>query len=187
MHVGKEKMKWRKTEWITKGNYEVSDSSKVFIHRSFDENMNASTYGGQGAFEYACGPWKNVLNDTLALEAGKKYQLSFWMNDYAQDGHLRTILEFVQQESRTNEVKNYFYSDAHRYIKGFHNGWALIELQFETKSSNERIKLTVRNSILKNKKLLIDELVLREEGLDVIYTNSGVKFKNGRKLLFDPS
>ena len=184
-YIDTEQREWETAEWYEMGNYAVTDTAKLFKHWSFDKEARDNTYAGAGAFEYECGPWKNVLNDTLPLDLGKKYILSFWMNDFASDGHLRTILEFVQQDPKTNEVKNYFYSDAHRHIKGFHENWALIELHFETKSLNERIKLTVKNSILSNQKLLIDELVLREEGLDIVYTSDTVRMKNGRKLLFD--
>ncbi|MDX8338369.1 hypothetical protein SLH46_04180 [Draconibacterium sp. IB214405] len=172
------------TQLYKKGNYLMTDSAKMFIHKTFDDASTEHVFYGAGALQYPGEHWKVVLEDTLNLAAGKKYKLSFWMSDYKEDGRLRTVVEFVQRDGKTKEVSNYFYSDAHRHIKGFQNEWALIELNFETKTENEVIKLAIRNTTLKNETLVIDELIIREEDLDVYYPASDVKFKNGRKLPF---
>lgn len=163
-------------------NYLVSDSTSYFIHRNFDEIYATPNYAGAGSFQYQGRHWKTVLDDTLKVKAGKKYKLSFWMNDYLKDGYLRTIVEFVQRDQETQKVNNYFYSDAHRHIKGFQGNWALIEFSFETKSENELIKLLVRNSTVKNETLILDELLLLEDGVDLYYPSGNIQFKNGRKL-----
>ena len=88
----------------------TTDSNSVFMHKNFDGLDSEFVYAGSGAFQYPGGNWKTVLDDILQVKAGKKYKLSFWMNDYSKDAHLRTIVEFVQRDPDTQKVNNYFYT-----------------------------------------------------------------------------
>ncbi|RIJ49328.1 hypothetical protein D1614_07220 [Maribellus luteus] len=169
--------------WQEVQGVEVSDSSSAFIVRNFDDQKSDITYNGEGALHYSTGHWKNILNDTLKADAGKKYKVSFWMYDYSKDGYLRTTIELVQRNPETQEVTNYFYSDAHRHIKGFDGKWALIEISIEARNNSELISISVKNDVLKNgTRLIIDELLVRESGTDILYSLGEVSFFNTRQL-----
>ena len=173
---------FQSSQLIDIDNYLLSDKNMEFIHESFDELQTECTFCGSGAFIYESDKWVTVLNDTLKLDADKKYKICFWMNDYFEDAYLRSVVEFTQINPKTNKLTNYFYSDAHRHIKGFQDDWALIEIEFTSKSDNEVVKMAVKNSVLKDKTLIIDELLVYEKGLDIYYPSENIKFKNGRKL-----
>lgn len=168
--------------WQEVQGAEVSDSSSAFIVRNFDDQKSDITYNGEGALHYSTGHWKSILNDTLKADAGKKYKVSFWMYDYSKDGYLRTAIELVQRNPETQEVTNYFYSDAHRHIKGFDGKWALIEISIETKNVNECISIVLRNSVLRKKELIVDELLVKEAGVDILEQKNGSLLLNGRRI-----
>ena len=160
----------------------ISDSISAFIVRNFDNQKSDTTYSGEGALHYPTQRWTNILNDTLKAEAGKKYKISFWMYDYQKDGYLRTAIELVQRNSQTQEVDQYFFSDAHRYIKGFEGKWALIEITIETKNLNEHLSVALRNNVLRDKELVVDELLVREENVDILEGKGTGLLLNGRRI-----
>jgi len=160
----------------------ISDSTSAFILRDFDNQKSELTYSGEGALHYPTQHWTNILNDTLKAEAGKKYKVSFWMYDYQKDGYLRTAIELVQRNSQTQEVDQYFFSDAHRNIKGFDGKWALIEITIETKNLNEQISVALRNNVLRDKELVVDELLVREENVDILEEKGTGLLLNGRRI-----
>lgn len=160
----------------------ISDSTSAFIVRNFDNQESDITYSGEGALHYPTQHWTNILNDTLKAEAGKKYKISFWMYDYQKDGYLRTAIELVQRNSQTQEVDQYFFSDAHRHIKGFDGKWALIEITIETKNPNEHLSIALRNNVLRDKELVVDELLVREENVDILEEKSTGLLLNGRRI-----
>lgn len=169
-------------ELFTYNEYLTTVTLPIFIHKNFNELKSEITYEGAGAVQYPAQLWKNILNDTINSVVGTKLKVSFWMYDYKKDGYLRTVIELVQNNPETQKVNNYFYSDAHRHIKGFQGNWALIEFDIETKSKKESIKISLRNNTLKNEILVLDELLVREKGIDLYYPAQTIKFKNGRKL-----
>lgn len=167
------------------GEYLVTDTSAWFAYKSFDEEITEISFAGSGALEFQSDNWTRIFNDTIKVEKGKKITACFWMYDYKKDGHLRNHVEIVQKDIQTQEVKNYFFSDTHRFIQGLKGKWALIEIDLETQSDNEFISIAVRNSILKGNTLILDELLIRENKLDV-YKNENRRISiNTRPLVQD--
>ncbi len=178
------KTKFGNADLFNRNQYTTTDSVSIFVHKDFNESESEITYEGAGAIQYPAQHWENIFDETIKVKAGKKLKVSFWMYNYKQDGYLRTVIEVTQRNSETKELNNYFYSDAHRHIKGFQGDWALIEFDIETKDNDEQISIALRNSTLTNKTLIVDELLIREAGVDIYYPSNNIQMKNGRKLPF---
>lgn len=181
-YISEIKEQYQQAELFEREGLQITDSTSFFILKTFDDQTSEITYSGEGALHYPAQHWKTILDDTLRVDAGSTYKISFWMYDYKKDGFLRTAVELAQRNPESQEVTNYFFSDAHRYIKGFDGEWALIELEIIVNNKNERVTLALRNSVLKNTEFIVDELLVIEAGVD-IYDLTGAKHqKNGRNI-----
>jgi hypothetical protein len=176
------KAKFKQEKLFKYGKFLITDTLATFVHKNFDELKSEITYSGAGALQYPAQHWQNIFNDTIKSVVGKKLMVSFWMYDYKKDGYLRMAIELTQRDSETQKLTNYFFSDAHRHIKGFQGKWALIEFSVETKSEIEQISIALQNKILKDKIFVVDELLIREDGVDLYYPSDSIQIKNGRKL-----
>lgn len=99
---------------------------------------------------------QRILEVPVQLDLTKKCYLRFWIKDYAKDMVACTQLLIIQAtpDHQTLEEK---YSDIFRHFKSFNGEWALIEIPFDVKQSNEIIELLIRNSVLDGKELFFDE------------------------------
>ncbi len=162
----------------------VSDSLTWFMVKSFNEASTDISFQGGGAFVFPTRKWAIVWSDTLQnIPAGKTLVAGFWIHDYQRDGCLRTNLEVFQKNSATGETTNYIFTDLFLYIKGFSGNWALVEMEFETKSENEVVQLSLLNKVIPKADFVIDELLVREKGTDIWVDEGTAIFKNGRKYI----
>lgn len=174
---------YRKSHLFKKNGILTTDSTSWFLIKNFNKNATEIALEGEGALCYPSRKWCILVKDTLEnVLAGTKHKISFWMHNYKKDGYLRANIELVQREKGSRKMTNYYYTDVQRHIKAFYGEWALIEFSFETKSNNERIELLIRNSVLKKTEFILDELIIREEGVDLFYQKGKCFFKNGRKF-----
>ena len=173
---------FRNAKLFDRDSVEITDSTSFFILKTFDDRKSATTYGGKGALQYPDHQWEAIFDDTLNVDPGKKYKVSFWMYGYKKDGYLRAAVEMIQKNAKTQELTNYFYSDVHRHIKGFDGEWAMIEFAYEPKSKNEALKISLRNDVLKDVTFVLDELLVREAGADIYYPTNSIRYRNTRKL-----
>ena len=163
----------------------MSRAGSFFLHQSFDDLQGNPAFGGNGALVYPSRQWQTVWHDTLhQTGAGMHMLASFWVSNYKQDGFLRGNIEFYLKNPSNDETTFYFYSDFFRYIKAFSGDWALIEFPFETKNSNEVAKLSVRNEVLPKAEFVLDELVIREQDLDVYRRSENRLWYNNRTIPF---
>jgi hypothetical protein len=59
------------------------------------------------------------------------------------------------------------------------NGWALIEVPFQMNDASSRLRITFHNPKASGA-LLLDEILIRPEGVDVYMRKPGMVFKNNR-------
>ena len=171
------------TRLFQRENYLVSDSLSWFMVKSFDENLTDKSYQGMGAFTFPSRKWAVAWSDTLKnMPAGKNLTLGFWIRDYQKDACLRTNLELFQKNSVTGESTSYLFTDLFRHLKAFSGDWALVELDFVTKTENEVIQLSMRNKVLPSSEFVLDELLVREKETDIWIDEGEYLFKNGRKF-----
>ena len=181
-YISENRENYKNAKLYQKGDIEITDSTSFFILNSFDDQKSDITYSGEGALHYPAQSWKNILDDTLKAEPGTKFIVSFWMYNYEKDGYLRAGIELVQRNPATQEVTNYFYSNPHRHIKGFDGDWALIELEMTVNNKNERVTIALQNNVLKHTDFVVDELLVREKGVDIYDFSSERHQRNGRNL-----
>lgn len=155
-----------------------------FVWQPFDDMPASGTFNGNGALSYPSRQWQTVWHDTLQnVEGGTRLLVSFWTRNYRSDGYLRTNIEFYTKNPENDETTFYLYSDFFRYIKAFSGDWALIEFPVETKTSGEIAKFSVRNNVLPRITFEIDELIIREEGLDVFRRDDRWLWYNNRRVV----
>ncbi len=176
------------SKFIKKGEYFVSDSTLYFDYYSFEEFEMNQGYDGDCSLNILHQQWNLLFQKELnGIANGKNIYVSFWVRNYSEDGRMRANIELIQKNPLDDSIVNYFYSDIHRHIKGFDGEWALVEFSFETKVESERVKLSIRNNVLKNGSTLIDGLLIRQEGLQLFSTDKEQSFLNGRKISMDIS
>ena len=62
------------------GDFETGDASGWETWQSTEISADAAKDGAFGAHLVGNGGWGGLLNQTIAVEAGKQYKLSFWIN-----------------------------------------------------------------------------------------------------------
>ena len=67
-------------EGIVNGDFETGDASGWETWQSTTISADAAKDGAFGAHLVGNGGWGGLLNQTVAVEAGKQYKLSFWIN-----------------------------------------------------------------------------------------------------------
>ncbi len=67
-------------EGIVNGSFETGDASGWETWQSTSISADAAKDGAFGAHLVGNGGWGGMLNQTVAVEAGKQYKLSFWIN-----------------------------------------------------------------------------------------------------------
>ena len=65
---------------IVNGDFETGDNTGWEIWQSTTISADAAKDGAYGAHLVGDGGWGGMLNQTVAVEAGKEYKLSFWIN-----------------------------------------------------------------------------------------------------------
>ncbi len=174
--------KFGNTRLFMRNGFLISDSTAFLHYESFDRFPSSDAMKGAGALAFSAGEWRIIFQDTLRkVSPGKKMLVSFWVNPYKKDACLRANLK-VEQKNREGDSK-IFRSDFFRHVKAFRGGWALVEFEFETGGDTILLAISVRNKILPESNYVVDELLIREKGVDVWRQEDHTLFCNGR--LFD--
>lgn len=155
-----------------------------FVTETFDDQPSGVTFNGNGALSYPARQWQTVWHDTLTdVPSGTTLLVSFWVYNYRNDGYLRTNIEFYLKNPANGQTSTYIYSDFFRYIKAFSGDWALIEFPFETQNDSEVAKFSIRNNVLPKADFAIDELMVREQGLEVFRRDNRWLWYNNRRVV----
>ncbi|MCG8501072.1 MAG: hypothetical protein MJB12_11775, partial [Firmicutes bacterium] len=164
--------KLTQNEFVKSGECWVSNSN-LYVDFSNYEKIEKIPYKA----------WVTLYDKSLdGVKSGRKFYVSFWVEDYMRDGRMRANIELIQKNKIDNSTTNYFYSDIHRHIKAFDGNKALVEFTFETKTNDEKIILSIRNKVLKNDDTIIHGLLIREEGQFLLTEKSDQYFINSRIL-----
>lgn len=175
---------YESTETNMINGWQISKSESFFEFKSFDDQTSGITFNGTGALSYPARQWQTVWHDTLRnVPSGTTLLVSFWVKNYRTDGYLRTNIEFYLKDPANDQTTTYIYSDFFRYIKAFSGDWALIEFPFETQNENEIGKFSIRNSVLPKADFAIDELMIREQGVDVFRRDDRWLWYNNRRVV----
>jgi hypothetical protein len=176
------KISYENSNRVPVNGFLVSGQSDFFRVNSFDHLPSLVTLRGDGAFSLPPREWVTLVEDTLKqVPGGKQMIAGFWVFNYMKDAYLRGNLEVVQKSSTTGETTGFDYTDFFRLLKGFDGDWALVEYEFETKSAGEILQIRVRNPVLPDAHYTIDELLIREKGLNVWKTDGEFLLCNGRR------
>lgn len=169
---------------VESNGWQTSNSEAFFVNETFDDLFSDITFNGNGAFSYPTRQWQTVWHDTLKnVPSGTTLMVSFWVKNYRNDGYLRTNIEFYLKNPANDQTTTYIYSDFFRYIKAFSGDWALIEFPFETQNNSEVAKFSIRNGVLPKADFAIDELMIREQGLDVFRSDDRWLWYNNRRVV----
>jgi hypothetical protein len=164
--------------------YFVNDSALRFIEHNFDENYSRLSLRGQGTFLYRSGLWTRLSRDTLAgTDKGKKLTINFWIHNYYKDGYVRGLLRINHRSPVNHNLQNSETTDFFRHIIAYQGDWALMETETETLYQDEILELSVRNTVLPEEVFVLDELLIREKGLEIWQSGQKFLLLTGRKYL----
>jgi hypothetical protein len=162
----------------------ISDSLRFVQLFSFDNIPSKPALRGQGTFHFPGGEWNPFITDTLhGLGIGKKITIGFWLYNYQKDGYVRSQFRISHREPGKNQPFRVETADFFKHIKAYQGDWALIEADTEVPCENDIIELAVRNNIIPASFFLLDELLIREKGVDVWQSDDKFLILNGRKFL----
>lgn len=163
-----------------KGGFLISDSSAFVVHRNWDNELSAITYNAPGGFSGDVS-LENILFDEALphQKAGERSLISVWM--YLKDDMRGTTTCTLREyDPKTGEEYSRVKVQAGQYARVFDaNGWALIEIPFETRSRNTHLQIIFQNPDAKGP-LYLDELLIRPAPVDVFQKTSKGWWKNNR-------
>lgn len=159
----------------------LSKADGFFREETFDEMPATAIFKGAGAFSFSSRERKVMWEGQLSgVSAGTRLWVSFWVNPYQQDAVLRTHLELTEQNQAGEQQRTV--TEFFRYIWAFYGEWALIEVPVEVRFDEEKLTLSIINKILPHTALTVDELLIREAGVEVWQLSEQTLFRNGRRF-----
>jgi hypothetical protein len=175
------------TQLLTKDGFEVlaKDSASYIHFNGFDESKSEFVLDGAGAItgnkkDYTC--LKTFSKDELT--PGKKYTASFWMYNngpnYGQD--MPGIGIFIQTRKADDSPE--WHDDAGASGALIIDGdWSLMEFEFT--APDKACELYIKGDDFSQKPFFIDNLLIRENGVDVYRYNEqrGMLFMNNHRIV----
>jgi hypothetical protein len=162
----------------------LSDSAAFFRVHGFDDLGSAETLRGTGAFTFTGGEKLLLSADTLTgVPAGQTLTSGFWICHYQEDATLRTRLDIVQKEAATGEVVSENSFQLFRHLKAYQGDWALVEFDLITKTSGEILEMYLHHDVLRKGEFTADELLIRQQGVDVWLSTDRTLLYNGRTYI----
>lgn len=155
-----------------KDNFYLSDSSFIF-YNGFEQQTSEHPFRGKGGFA-SVKKNKNVLAEfnPWTFEQGKQYHVSAWMYNGLPDAlnlYFRFIVEEYDEAADVWESTTFF-PDQSETING---DWSLAEGVFTVKNPKNRIYIVTIGTKDAKGPLYIDDLLVRETGVDVYDINTG--------------
>ncbi len=162
----------------------VSDSTAFFRHLPFEESSAKAALRGSGAFTFKARQQATLFSDKLNhVAGGVPVTIGFWVFKYQNDAFLRTALNILQKNSLTGELVKKTETRFFDHLKGFQGDWALVELDIETVGADELLEISLHHTVLPGAEFVIDELLIREKGLDVWSSGEKYLICNGRQFV----
>jgi len=117
---------------------------------------------GSGEFADDITDWKRVAEPILEKgQAGDTCEVLFWAKGIHHDLMARTIFEFNQKTG--DKTVDYKYDQFQHYFCSIKNDWMRIRIPFILRSDHDQIMPSVLNKVLKNFKIVIDDVVIRKK------------------------
>lgn len=175
--------RYQESELTFHGGYRVTDERAFFVLESFDTTGTGNAFHGNGTFEFTSGAKFSLWNGAVGpLAIDSVLMVSMWVRDYKRDAFLRSVLEVAVSDKETgNHIKNFRF-DFFSNVKAFRGDWALVEFPVGVPDNECILKLSVENKVLHRALLAVDELMLREAGLDVFRTSGQWLEMNNRRV-----
>ncbi len=127
---------------------------------------------------------KNIIFDGNFPETDTSlnYIISFRFHHISDDLYPRTSLR-INEYDTAGTLVNSFSNPVSLLIKAIDKDKALIELDYKLQSKSNRISIILNNKTLRNKKLEIDNLLIRNAGMDLYEQIPGGIIKNNRRYV----
>ncbi len=151
------------------GDYYSSDSSALFMHEGFEDMPSVNHIDGRGAYHgelYERKPLYRVPAGTLKKDT--TYQLSFWFSNFGKNfGQDITNVKVRLNEVMDNGDRKILIELRPASSMAIDGDWSLVEMEFSLKDSGHAIEVFLRGPWKGKGDYYIDELLLREKGVDV--------------------
>jgi hypothetical protein len=149
----------------------LSDNSKYFQFSDFEESEKALTHQGHGSYSGLKKERNSFLNiPPNTLRKNKEYIASMWMHNGEKDAlnlYLRVIVE--EYDAIADEwFSTTSFPDQAETIDG---DWSLVEFTFKVRDSSNEISIISKGKKDAKASLHLDDLLVKEKGLDVYRLN----------------
>lgn len=159
--------------------FTATDSSAIFIYRSYDEKKNKISYRGGGVWQENIFEAKRLYDSTLAVPG--EYLCSFWFNNIDGDGYPRTTIEVFSNDTSDQVQPYYFLSNVQLRVKAIDGHWGLIEFPITVPVANAHVQISAWNKEMKKDQLFeLDELMIRPAGTDFYLLRGDTIIRNTR-------
>jgi hypothetical protein len=161
-------------------NFKSTDSVTTFQFRGFDSIPNAAAFEGTGCYQGKGQDFNEIFSGKIpAADTSRTYVISFWMNNVRTDLYARTVVILTEKDTSGNVVFNETYpaSKSFTMIAG---NWVLVRLKFRLISPENLFSASVQNSILRNKPLQIDNLLIAPWDEKIYFKTSRGLSRNNR-------
>ncbi|NJK97969.1 MAG: hypothetical protein HC905_26410, partial [Bacteroidales bacterium] len=157
---------------------------KGFVYQSFDTLTNpGKAYLGNGLFIGDARNYQTVYFGNIPeYDPAKAYQISFWFGNILKDTYLRSGLIISKYDSKGNMYEEDYYNIA-ALARIFDGNWALCELDVALETPNDKVKVTLRSEEILNDDFLLDELIIKQVGVNLYKEVTGGIIKNNRYYL----
>ncbi len=161
--------------------YTSIDSSYVF-YNGFEDRKTKHSFRGYGGIQ-TIKKGKNTFAEFSpnTFEEGKKYQVSLWMYNGIPDALNNWFRFFIEEYNETADkwTSTEILIEQSEVIYG---NWSLIEGEFEVKKSTNKIYIATKGKDDSREPLFVDDLFIREVGVDVYKLNGNSLFYNNHEI-----
>ncbi len=117
-------------------------------------------------------------------DTGNSYIISFWMNNVRNDLYPRTRVT-VREKNPEGKVMNTLVYPVSKQFIMMDGNRALTEYAFKLLDASDNIEISIQNTALRKKRLMVDNLLLRPDKTDVFYRKGNELWKNNRRYPTD--
>lgn len=165
---------------FAKDDFLLTDSSAVVLHKSFDEQQSSQTYQGQGALSLNISTKNTIFTSSLAgFKKDSLAVLSFWTHDLRKFPVANTFLEIRMLHPETKAVI-WRRKPQIRYLLSAmaNSGWSLVEISIPIYEASGTLEVSIVNEAMTEQDFVVDELMIRPEGVDVYQENQSLFWNN---------
>ena len=174
--------RFRNSMLSAEGDWLLSNMGAYYFIDGFEAQTHETALEGPGMLTYPSRMEQLIWHDTLTtLAAGTNLEVSFWVKDYRTDGNLRATFEL--QLFHNGEASGVVAAEFFEHIKAFSGDWALVEFGFTTTHQGNEVKLLVKNGVQPKMVQGIDQLMVREQGLDLFRQSGRWLELNNRRVV----